>query len=41
MAIYNAGPVLWIGDLGVPLVILVLLGLRAIWRESISSGSSQ
>lgn len=27
-AIYNAGPVLWIGDLTVPLAILVLLFLR-------------
>jgi hypothetical protein len=28
MAVYNAGPVLWIGDLGVPITILVLLFLR-------------
>jgi hypothetical protein len=28
MAIYNAGPVLWIGDLAVPIAILVLLFLR-------------
>jgi hypothetical protein len=28
LAIYNAGPVLWIGDLGVPITILVLLFLR-------------
>jgi len=30
MAIYNAGPVLWIGDLGVPFAILLLLVIR--WR---------
>jgi hypothetical protein len=28
MAIYNAGPVLWIGDLAIPIAILVLLFLR-------------
>jgi hypothetical protein len=28
MAIYNAGPVLWIGDLAVPIAILALLFLR-------------
>ena len=28
LAIYNAGPILWIGDLGVPITILVLLFLR-------------
>jgi len=28
MAVYNAGPVLWIGDLGIPLAILVLLLVR-------------
>jgi len=30
MAAYNAGPVLWIDDLGVPLTILVLLFIRSI-----------
>jgi len=29
MAIYNAGPVLWIGDLGIPLSILILLWMRS------------
>jgi Family of unknown function (DUF6790) len=29
MAIYNAGPVLWIGDLGIPLAILILLLVRS------------
>jgi hypothetical protein len=29
MAIYNAGPVLWIGDLGVPITILILLVMRS------------
>lgn len=29
MAVYNAGPVLWIGDIGVPLVILILLLIRS------------
>jgi hypothetical protein len=29
MAIYNAGPVLWIGDLGIPLSILILLLIRS------------
>lgn len=29
MAIYNAGPVLWIGDIGVPLMILILLLIRS------------
>jgi hypothetical protein len=33
MAIYNAGPVLWIGDLGVPITILVLLFLRFKFKE--------
>lgn len=28
-AIYNAGPVLWIGDLGIPLSILLLLLIRS------------
>jgi len=28
MAVYNAGPVLWIGDLGVPVAILLLLLIR-------------
>ena len=28
MAIYNAGPVLWIGDIAVPLIILVLLFIK-------------
>lgn len=28
VAVYNAGPVLWIGDLAVPMTILVLLFLR-------------
>lgn len=28
MAVYNAGPVLWIGDVAVPFTILVLLFLR-------------
>jgi hypothetical protein len=29
MAVYNAGPILWIGDLGVPFAILVLLVIRS------------
>jgi hypothetical protein len=29
MAIYNAGPVLWIGDLGIPIAILILLLIRS------------
>lgn len=29
MAVYNAGPVLWIGDLGVPITILILLLIRS------------
>jgi hypothetical protein len=29
MAVYNAGPVLWIGDLGIPLTILILLVIRS------------
>ncbi len=29
MAVYNAGPVLWIGDLGIPVLILVLLVIRS------------
>ncbi len=33
MAIYNAGPVLWIGDLAVPLAILILLFLRFKFEE--------
>jgi hypothetical protein len=28
-AIYNAGPVLWIGDIGVPLTLLILLFIYA------------
>ena len=28
MAVYNAGPVLWIGDIGVPITILILLLIR-------------
>jgi hypothetical protein len=34
MAVYNAGPVLWIGDIGVPVAILVLLLIRSRFRES-------
>ena len=33
VAIYNAGPVLWIGDLAVPIAILVLLFLRFRFRQ--------
>lgn len=33
MAIYNAGPVLWIGDLAVPIAILALLFLRFRLKE--------
>lgn len=33
MAIYNAGPVLWIGDLGIPLAILILLLVRSGLEE--------
>lgn len=33
MAEYNAGPVLWIGDLGVPVAILVLLLIRSKLAE--------
>ena len=29
MAVYNAGPVLWIGDIGIPLAILTLLLIRS------------
>ena len=29
MAAYNAGPVLWIGDIGVPIAILILLLIRS------------
>ncbi len=29
MAVYNAGPVLWIGDLGVPITVLILLVMRS------------
>jgi hypothetical protein len=29
MAVYNAGPVLWIGDMGVPFAILILLVIRS------------
>ncbi len=29
LAIYNAGPVLWIGDIGIPLTILILLLIRS------------
>jgi hypothetical protein len=29
MAIYNAGPVLWIGDIGIPITILILLLIRS------------
>jgi len=29
MAVYNAGPVLWIGDVGIPLAILALLLIRS------------
>jgi len=34
VAIYNAGPVLWIGDLGVPITILILLFLRFQFRKT-------
>ncbi len=33
MAVYNAGLVLWIGDIGVPITILVLLFLRFKFEE--------
>jgi len=33
IAVYNAGPVLWIGDLAVPITILVLLFLRFKFEE--------
>ena len=36
MAIYNAGPVLWIGDLAVPITILVLLFIRSRLEKKIS-----
>jgi hypothetical protein len=36
MAIYNAGPVLWIGDLGVPITILVLLFILSRLDKKIS-----
>jgi hypothetical protein len=29
MAVYNAGPVLWIGDLGIPITILVLIFIHS------------
>ena len=29
MAVYNAGPVLWIGDIGIPVTILILLLIRS------------
>lgn len=32
-AIYNAGPVLWIGDIGVPIAILILLLIRSGLKE--------
>lgn len=32
LAIYNAGPVLWIGDIGIPITILILLLIRS-WLE--------
>jgi hypothetical protein len=34
MAVYNAGPVLWIGDIGIPLAILVLLLIRSRLGET-------
>jgi hypothetical protein len=36
MAIYNAGPVLWIGDLSVPVTILVLLFIRSRLEKNTS-----
>lgn len=33
MAIYNAGPVLWIGDMGIPTTILILLLIRSRIKE--------
>jgi hypothetical protein len=33
LAVYNAGPVLWIGDLGVPVAILLLLLIRSKLAE--------
>ncbi len=36
LAIYNAGPVLWFGDLGVPLTILILLLIRSRLQKSTS-----
>ena len=33
MAIYNAGPVLWIGDIGIPITILILLLIRSRLEE--------
>jgi hypothetical protein len=34
--LYNAGPVLWIGDLAVPITILILLALRYRFAEKTS-----
>jgi hypothetical protein len=36
MAIYNAGPVLWIGDLGVPISILILLVMRSRLKAKVA-----
>jgi hypothetical protein len=33
MAVYNAGPVLWIGDIGIPITILILLLIRSRFEE--------
>jgi hypothetical protein len=36
MATYNSGPVLWLGDIGVPVIILILLFIRfRLGRKSI------
>lgn len=36
VAIYNAGPVLWIGDLAVPITVLILLFLRFKFEQTSS-----